>query len=382
MPPTMPDWVNIDHRRGTSFASGEMHAFLDAAWNLAADLSNSIEAVHRLDDLGAVVTHTAHETSQEGFDAEWRVITFVTVEGDRINRCEVFDEADLDVALARFEELHPQARRLANAATRVSERMDAYFVARNWDAMTEILADGHYNDDRRWVVNAGIRHGRDVEIANMRAAADLGTTNITPAVIATRGERLALRRARYSGRDQRPGAFHTEVLYIVEIDADERTLAFVLFDVDDINAAFEELDARYLAGEAATHSHTWSVIARTYAAFNRHELPSTTPDSVYIDHRPLVTNDASDLTANIRVTWDLMPDISYIAESVHRLSEVGAVVTQTLKGISKEGLDVEWRMIDLFTIDGDLISRCEMFDEADLDAALARFDELSADTSD
>ena len=29
------------------------------------------------------------------------------------------------------------------------------------------------------------------------------------------------------------------------------------------------------------------------------------------------------------------------------------------------------------TVDGDLISRCEFFDEADLDAALARFDELS-----
>ena len=34
-------------------------------------------------------------------------------------------------------------------------------------------------------------------------------------------------------------------------------------------------------------------------------------------------------------------------------------------------------MIDLCTVEGDLISRLEMFDEADLDAALARFDELS-----
>ncbi len=33
-------------------------------------------------------------------------------------------------------------------------------------------------------------------------------------------------------------------------------------------------------------------------------------------------------------------------------------------------------MIDIFT-KGDLISRCEMFDEADIDAAIARFDELS-----
>jgi hypothetical protein len=35
----------------------------------------------------------------------------------------------------------------------------------------------------------------------------------------------------------------------------------------------------------------------------------------------------------------------------------------------------------LYTVDGDLINRCELFDEADLDAALARFDELSRDAS-
>ena len=59
----------------------------------------------------------------------------------------------------------------------------------------------------------------------------------------------------------------------------------VLFDLDDIDAAFEELDARYLAGEAAPHAHTWSVIAQAYAAFNRRELAATTPDWVNIDHR-------------------------------------------------------------------------------------------------
>ena len=31
----------------------------------------------------------------------------------------------------------------------------------------------------------------------------------------------------------------------------------------------------------------------------------------------------------------------------------------------------------MLTVEGDLINRCEVFDEADLDAALARFDELS-----
>ena len=58
-----------------------------------------------------------------------------------------------------------------------------------------------------------------------------------------------------------------------------------MFDPDDLEAAFDELDARYLAGEAAAYSHTWSVIAEGYAAINRHELPPTTPDWVNIDHR-------------------------------------------------------------------------------------------------
>ena len=115
-------------------------------------------------------------------------------------------------------------------------------------------------------------------------APSVGVTNIAPTVIATRGERLALGRARFSGRDQRPEAFHIELLGIVEINADDRIAARVLFDLDDIDAAFAELDARYLAGEAAAYAHTWSVIARAYAALNRRELPSD--DAGLGEHRP------------------------------------------------------------------------------------------------
>ena len=43
-------------------------------------------------------------------------------------------------------------------------------------------------------------------------------------------------------------------LSVIEIDADDRIAAYVMFDLDDIDAAFAELDARYLAGEAAAHA--------------------------------------------------------------------------------------------------------------------------------
>ena len=57
-----------------------------------------------------------------------------TFEGDLISRVEVFDEADLDAALARFDELQPQAPRLENAASRADDRFFAYFAARDWAA--------------------------------------------------------------------------------------------------------------------------------------------------------------------------------------------------------------------------------------------------------
>ena len=142
-------------------------AYIRASWDLTPDINVYIEAVHRLSNLGAVVTHVAHGTSQEGFDAEWREIDILTVEGDLINRCEIFDEADLDAALARFEELHRQTPRLENAASQVVERFLAHFAARDWDAMAELLADDISTDDRRRVVNAGIRRGRDAEIGEL-----------------------------------------------------------------------------------------------------------------------------------------------------------------------------------------------------------------------
>ena len=65
----------------------------------------------------------------------------MTVDGDLINRCEIFDEADLDAAIARFEELSRPTPRLENTASQAYERFQAHFAARDWNAMAEALAD-------------------------------------------------------------------------------------------------------------------------------------------------------------------------------------------------------------------------------------------------
>ena len=79
-------------------------------WDLTPDLSIHIVEVHRLSDIGAVITHAGHGTSREGFDAEWLAIDLLRVDGKTISGTEVFDEGDLlPRAITKFEQLKPSA---------------------------------------------------------------------------------------------------------------------------------------------------------------------------------------------------------------------------------------------------------------------------------
>lgn len=376
LPSTTPDWVTIDHRRGRAFSPGDLVPYIYATWQVAPQAKIYVDAVHRLNNLGAVVTQSTHGTSSDGFDAEWREVNLMTLDGDLINRCEVFDEEDLETAIVAFDQLCRPAAQLENLASRVTERFLASFAACDWDAVAETLAEDFSQNDRRRVVGAGIRHGRAAEIADLQAIANLGMVNVSSTLIATRGERLVLMRVGFSFRDTGPEAFFGEMLGISEINADERIVAAVSFDRDDIDAAFAELDTRYLAGEAAAYAHTWSVVAEANAQFNRHELPATTPDPVYIDHRPLVSIEGVDLATSVGAMWDLASDASAYIEAVHQLNEPGTVVTQVLKMTTQEGFDAELRLTYMIAVEDNLLSRIEVFDESDLDAALARFEEL------
>ncbi|MDF3336632.1 BTAD domain-containing putative transcriptional regulator [Mycolicibacterium septicum] len=372
---TTSDWVTIDHRRATAFEPGDITPYIHATWDVAPDINLHIEAVHRLNNSGALFTQVLKGTSKEGFDAEWRDVIILTADGEQLSSLEVFDEADLAAALTRFDELSRPAQRLENAASRVYDRIFAYFASRDWTAMKAVIGEDILDDDRRRVANAGIRRGRTAMIANIQAGADLGARSITSTVIATRGNRLALRHLRFSGDG--PDAFHNELLGIAEINDDQRVVVVIQFDVDDLNPAFDELDALYLAGEAAPHAHSWSAVVGAYAALNRREMPSTTAGHVSVDHRRVTAFAPGDIKDYTRRAWDQIPDISFRIEAVHRLNDRGAVVTHALHGTSREGFEAEWREIHLMTLDGEQFDRSEMFDEADLEIALARFDELS-----
>ena len=74
-----------------------------------------------------------------------------------------------------------------------------------------------------------------------------------------------------------------------------------------------------------------------------------------IDHRLRTTLNADSITAYVRASWDLTPELHMFIESVHRLNDVGTVVTHASRGTSQDDFEAEWRQITLFTVDGDLL---------------------------
>ncbi|SOX54901.1 regulator [Mycobacterium ahvazicum] len=372
-PVTTPNWFNIDHRQGSSFPPGGLPALL-ALWKPSTGLRNFsyIEVAHRLSNLGAVIGSVSQEISDEGVDAEWRTVDVFTVDGSLIDRLEVFDEADIDAALARFDELHPTVRRLENAASKVADQFLAHFAARDWSGLSEALADNFCSDDRRRVVGAGVRHGRDAQMADIRSIADVGTTRITSKPIALRGQRLVLTRGQLTFRDQGADAYFTESFSIVEVDAEDRIVALVSFDLGDIDAAYEELERRYLAGEAAPYARVWQMGIDTLGEANRHQPGPMMGQIAYTDHRR-VPFAPGDFAHAVEELWSLVPDARYRTTVAHALDTHGIVSGLVIEGSDKHGNELQWARTLLFVADG---PRMEVYEEDDVDAALARFEEL------
>jgi hypothetical protein len=372
--PTTDDWVNIDHRRGRAFAPGNMIAYISATFDVAPNVKGHLEAVHRLSSFGAVVTEVVTGTSQEGFDFELREIAIFAFDGDKVCRFEMFDEADLDAALAKFDELDRSAPLLENASTRTWARLVDAYNRRDMSSFLALMTEDTQLDDRRKGLRAtidGLAVWKNVQ--HLFQAASSWRLSMEP--IAIRGSQLSLTRHCVRDINEPDQPITWEALCVMEVGQDDLMRLQVIFDPDNIDAAFEELDARYLAGEAAAHSHAWAIIAQAYAALSRGELPATTPECVNIDHRRGIAFGGA-VIPYVRATWDVTPDFKTHVEVVHRLTDLGAVVCWASYGTSQEGFHAEWRGITLSTLEGDQINRCEMFDETDLDDALARFDGL------
>src|SRR5262249_52960845 len=152
-------------------------------------------------------------------------------------------------AIARFDELTTAAQDVPfeSAATRFLDRFRDAWDARDWDRVAACFAPGYRTMDRRSM--AHIEFDRETQLRSLRLAFELRSSRFMHHLLAIRGESLVVVRTRVEfegpldGFDAGPSEL--EHLEVLEVDHHGDAVAIVVLDLDDLDAAYAELDARY-----------------------------------------------------------------------------------------------------------------------------------------
>ncbi len=306
-----------------------------------------------------------------------------------ICRWEIFEAEQEAEALARYDALvagsgeaaapPPSEPPFANAATATVAPVIAAMIAHDWQRFAQLFAGDFRCSDRRRVVQLEL--DRDQYIAFTREVADGRTIRAESELLATRGDRLALTRPTYEFSDADVGPSEIAFLILTEVDARGRIAAYVRWDIDDLDAAYAELDARFEAGEGAPHTLFMRSYQRAFASRDWDAIAALYPPTfVEHDHRAVAvlgTTHGAEAWMQDRVLVELAPDTVVRLDHV-RLGPHGRLFQVTWLG-SRDGARYEIPFVVVTKVDElGRQQRSDLYDPEQIDQARARFAELAA----
>jgi DNA-binding SARP family transcriptional activator/ketosteroid isomerase-like protein len=285
----------------------------------------------------------------------------------------MFEPEAMDDAIAALDDMAARTA-FENDATRAVARVRAGFAARDWEMVETTLRPDWVQDDRRSVVAVPL--DPEQSMASMRFIFDGGGQIDAFDLVATRGRSLVLYRTRW-----RVPEFDTtaDVLQVSEVDATGHSGRTVLFDIEDIEGAYAELDRLFLEGEGSEHADVHLLGMSLLDALARLDTEAVgdllAPDFRLQDHRnvglPVLTRD--EWLASFADVGDI-----YLSgrdqgrmwvEHLTDLSEHGALVLVSATGWLADGGPWGVRLLVVLHVAHDRVSGLEFFDERDVDAA-------------
>jgi hypothetical protein len=243
-------------------------------------------------------------------------------------------------------------------------------------------ADGRYEDRRKGLrdVLEGPARRKAVH-AMFETAPTNWRMEVEP--IAIRGVRLALIRTFWRDTDFADRPIVAEILNVGEVGDDDLLHYTVNFDPDDLEDAFAELTARWIASGEVAYPEVIESVDRINAAIKRHDWDAVATHFAaadYVNHRQLahaVNDTITDWLSSMQATASLVPDLWVELAEVLARSAIGIVGRMAPKGTSTDGSAIDIPFVVLILLDGEHVTRLEAFDEDQRDLALTRFEELS-----
>jgi len=396
-----PGFRFADHRAASLGEISDAGRLVDAHKALIDVLPDgSIGVAHyeALDDACALAQMTIAGHSTDGAAVDLSLLATVSWKDGLIDRLDFFPLDAPDVARSRFDELTSDAARVAeihNTSVRVAKRFEAAFNGQNWDALRALYREDVALDDRRRQLGRSSAT-RDELIEGLRTLGDLASWRVRFEPLATRGETLGLLRVTRGTAD----GWLVEHLLVFEVDDSGLVVRHTNFDADDLDAAFAELDDRFEAVRPA-----WRGVARALRALNDSDweacAASFATEVLYEDHRPASLGTTTGVQAFIALLQSLVkviPDLSSRVLSVERFDKDVFFTRTQVVGTNQSGGEVEiasWavaRVVDgrvdymaEFPLDAReqaIATYDERHAQVDVASAVARFEELAADSSD
>ena len=379
------DLVVDDHRRTGMGRIDDVEVYVDSIvtlWKLAPEAADRSWSGSRSSPTVRSSSGAARASSR-GAPSRASTSGVIIVRRGLTSRIEMFELDAVDAALARLAELRPDLLGIPpNAATRANDRFRAHCRAGDWQRLRAHYHPACVFENRRRLLRTS--GGIEMAIANARHLWEPGV-DAERTVLATAGDRLVLEHWRFTGREHDVLLWERESLTVLEVDAEGRSVAVIIFDVEDRAAASDELAERYarMTLPPAVAQRAVEVI-RARRSRDLARIRASLPDDFYFDdHRRtgfgrLEGPDA--YVASLAAVFEQSPD-AILGEPLHYLAEehYGALYVGHNFGTLNEGGEFETVFVAIMLFGSGGFVGAELFELEDLDRARARFEELRPD---
>jgi hypothetical protein len=384
--------------RGAQELSDAIRSWDDVAGNVALSTDDVVD----LKPEALLTQRSFSGTVRDSGGAFERPLVQLVVFGPdgRVTNLEMFDIGREEEALARFDELTagPLASRATrrrvtpNAATAHAARLDASIAARDGDALPTLFAEESAVVDHMH----GVNFDHEGDLSSFRSMLRARGVVFRQEPLATLGDSLMVCRALYSasgfvGRTFDVGAYELPEIDLVEVDASGKRLHTDRYALDRLGDAVGRLYERYAEllpeGQARDRAAATAraVATMTGALEARLWDPVVAPAIEFVDRRMLGTfsgRSAQELSNAVRSWDDVAGDVALSTDDVIDLKPDALLARRRFSGtVRASGGAFERPLVQLLVFGPDgRVTNLEMFDIGHEEEALARFDELTADS--
>ncbi len=238
----------------------EFFDWLDERQKLVSAIGSWVAVIQWMSPNCGICLPHIRAVGADGEEYLWDPIYVLECRGGMALSVREFDINDEDVAFDYAESLVAQDHRrlvVANSASRVSDRLFDAFRAKDASAVLQDFSADIAYEERR-----ALAGGLIVGIDYLRESVPVLLTqydHFEGHALAVRGDRLCLVESRWWDDSGNTAAN----LHVGELGEDGRLSYLLYFDGDDFTSAYQELDARYYAGEGAAFAE----LGRAQSAF-------------------------------------------------------------------------------------------------------------------